>query len=121
MSPKSPKKPAIKTVDEYIKAQKPDQQKILQKLRKIILKTFPKIEEEMMYGVPCYEDKYYLASLKNQVNLGFSIAGMSDEEISLFEGTGKTTRHRKIRSLQDIDEKEIVKLLKVVKKPVHGR
>lgn len=74
----------------------------------------------MMYGVPCYDEKYYLASLKNQVNLGFSIVGMSDEEVSLFEGTGKTMRHRKIRTPQDIDEKEIVKLLRMVKKPVHG-
>ncbi len=51
--------------------------------------------------------------MKNQVNLGFSINGLSKEQIALFEGTGKTMRHIKIRTLTDIDEKKIVKLLKI--------
>lgn len=39
-------------VDEYIKKQKSPQKEILQSLRKIILNTFPKIEEEIKTGVP---------------------------------------------------------------------
>ena len=102
-------------VDDYIKKQKSPQKEIIEKVRKIILKTFPKIEEKMYGGVPCYEGKYYIAGLKKQVNLGFSIKGMKKEEITLFEGTGKTMRHIKLFSLEDVDEKRIVKLLRLVK------
>ena len=104
-----------KEVDEYIKKQKSPQREICQKLRGIILKTFPTIKEELKMGVPWYEGKYYIVSLKDHVNLGFSIKGLSDREKELFEGGGKLMRHIKIYSLGDMDERNIVKLLKLVK------
>ena len=109
-------------VDEYIKKQKSPQKEICQKLREIILKTCPEINEEMRVGVPCYGHtkkdicgKYYIAALKDHVNLGFSLKGLSDKEIALFEGTGKTMKHIKVYSLKEMDEKKIVKLIKLVK------
>lgn len=69
----------------------------------------------MKNGVPSYENKYYIVGLKDHVNIGFSIEGLSSEEIGLFEGNGKLMRHIKIYALDEIDEKRIVKLLKVVK------
>lgn len=109
-------------VTEYIKKQKSPQKEICQKLRTIILETFPEISEGMNVGVPCYGitkkescGKYYIASLKDHVNLGFSLKGLSKEEISFFEGTGKTMKHIKVYSLDTIDEKKIVALLKLVK------
>ena len=102
-------------VKEYIGKQKSPQKEISQKLREIILKTFPNIIEEMKYGVPYYGDKYYIVALKSHVNLGFSIKNLTKQEITLFEGSGKTTRHIKFNTLEDIDEKQIVKLLKIVK------
>ena len=101
-------------VEEYIEKQNSPQKKICQKLREIILNTFPDIKEEMKYGVPYYGNKYYIVALKTHVNLGFSIKDLSKKEISLFEGSGKTTRHLKVNSLEDIDEHEILKLLKMV-------
>ena len=79
------------------------------------MSTFPNITEEMKYGVPYYGEKYYIVALKTHVNLGFSIKDLTKEEIAFFEGSGKTTRHIKINSLEDIDEKKIIKLLKMVK------
>ena len=70
----------------------------------------------MKYGVPYYGEKYYIVALKNHVNLGFSIEGLTKEEINLLEGSGKTTRHIKIRSTDDIDKNFVIKLLKMVKK-----
>jgi hypothetical protein len=104
-----------KKVETYIENQKSPQREICQKLRKIILKTFPNINEEMKLGVPWYEGKYYIVALKDHVNLGFSLKGLSKEETGLFEGGGKTMKHIKISSLNEIDEKKIVELLKVVK------
>ncbi|MFC1781162.1 DUF1801 domain-containing protein [Planctomycetota bacterium] len=105
-----------KEVAEYIEKQKSLQKEICLKLRKIIIKTFPKIEERMWVGLPWYEGKYYIVALKNHVNMGFAITGLPQEEIDLFEGKGKTMRHIKIFALEDIDEKRIVKLLKIAKK-----
>ena len=109
-------------VDEYIKKQKSPQKEICNKLRKIILKTIPEINEEMRLGVPCYghteEDscgKYYIAALKDHVNLGFSLKGLSKKDQELFEGSGKTMKHIKVYSLKEIDEDKIVKLIKLVK------
>jgi hypothetical protein len=92
-------------VEDYIKQQPSPQKEILQKLRRIILKTFPDTTEEMKWGVPTYnQGMYYLVSLKNHVNIGFSIKGLSEDELGFVEGTGKTMRHLKIRTLADIDE-----------------
>lgn len=104
-----------KEVSDYIANQKPDQKAVCSRLRAIILATFPGIKEEMRLGVPWYEGKYYIVALKDHVNLGFSLQGLSAEEARLFEGGGKTMKHIKIRSPQEIDEAKIVRLLKLVK------
>lgn len=103
-------------VEKYIKKQKSPQREICTRLREIIIKTFPKIEETMWAGVPFYNHRYYIVALKDHVNMGFAITGLSKEEMALFEGNGKTMRHVKIFSLDDIDEKRIRKLLKTSKK-----
>jgi hypothetical protein len=104
-----------KKVTEYIEKQKSPQKEICQALRKIIFKAFPKIKEEMKWGVPTYDSRYYIVALKDHVNIGFSIKGLSKEELTLFSGSGKTMRTIEIHSLKDIDEKKIVKLMKIVK------
>ena len=102
-------------VDDYIRSQKSPQKEICQELRAIILRTFPDINEEMKLGVPWYEGKYYIVALKNYVNLGFSLKGLSGTEAGIFKGSGKTMKHIKFRSLEEIEEKKVVELLKVVK------
>jgi len=103
-------------VREYIKKQKSPQKEICQKLRKIIVKTLPGIEEKIWIGVPWYGKRYYIVALKDHVNLGFDIKGLLKKELDQFEGRGKIMRHIKVYSLKDINEKQIVKLLKVAKK-----
>ena len=105
-----------KGVDDYIAKQKSPQKEMLQKLRSIIVKNFPGIHEQMKWGVPYYEGKYYLVALKDHVNLGFSLKGLSKEEEELLEGSGKTMKHIEINSLNAIDEQNILKLLKMVDK-----
>ena len=105
-----------KDITKYIEKQKSPQKEILKRLRKIILKTV-KCDERMAWGVPTFKKgKFYIVGLKDKVNLGFAIKGLSKDEIKLFEGAGKTMRHIKISSLKDYDEKKIVKLLKLVDK-----
>ena len=104
-------------VDNYIQKQKSPQKEICRELRAIILKTFLDAKEEMKWGVPAFADgKFYIAALKDHVNLGFSIEALSKDQIALFDGGGKTMKHIEIGTMQDIDEKRIVRLLKMVGK-----
>ena len=102
-------------VKSYLDNLPSPQKEICKKVRKIILNTFPDLGETFNNGVPWYECKYYIAGLKDHVNIGFSVEGLNQEEIKLFDGKGKYMPHIKIYSLDEIDEKKIVKLLKVVK------
>jgi hypothetical protein len=104
-----------KEVAKYIEKQKSPQKEICQKLRRIIFKAFPNIKEEMKWGVPTYaEGRYYIVALKNHVNLGFSLKGFSKEEQKLLEGSGKTMKHIEISSLEEMNEKRISELLKLI-------
>ena len=104
-------------VSEYIEKQKSPQKEILQKLRNIFQKTLLDFEEKMRWGVPTFAGgKFYIVALKNHVNVGFAIKGLSKNETSLFEGTGKTMRHIKIPTLEDVDEEKLVELIEMVSK-----
>lgn len=101
-------------VDEYINKQPSPQKEICNVLRDLILKTFSKIDEGFKNGVPWYEDKFYIGSFRDSVNLGFAIKGLSKEDLDLFDGKGEYMRHKKFRTPDDIDGKQIKKLLKLV-------
>jgi hypothetical protein len=101
-------------VEKYIKNQKSPQREIVQKLRDTILKALPDIKEEFKMGVPWYEGKYYVVALRDHVNLGFSVKGLSEQETALFEGKGKMMCHVKFYSLKDVDEARVAKLLRLV-------
>jgi uncharacterized protein YdhG (YjbR/CyaY superfamily) len=106
-----------KQVSEYIDKQKSPQKEIIQKVRKIFQKMLPTSEEKMRWGVITYsEGKFYIAAMKNRVHVGFAITGLSKDEMSLFEGSGKTMRHIKIPTLEDIDQKKLVRLIELVDK-----
>jgi len=102
-------------VKNYLDNLSSPQKEICKKVRQIIVKSFPNLEESLKNGVPSYEDKYYIVGLKDHVNIGFSIKDLTPEELKLFEGKGKLMRHIKVYSLDEIDEKHIIKLLKIVK------
>lgn len=102
-------------VRQYLENLPSPQKEICEKVRNIILETFPNLKESFKNGVPWYECKYYIVGFKDHVNIGFSVEGLTDEEMSLFEGKGKYMRHIKLFSLDEIDESRIVMLLKVVK------
>ena len=104
-------------VNKYIEKQKSPQKEIIQKVRNIFQKTLPTSEEKMRWGVITYsEGKFYIAAMKNRVHVGFAINGLSNDEIGLFEGSGKTMRHIKIPALENIDEKTLVNLIEMVDK-----
>ena len=102
-----------KKIKEYIDKQPSPQKEICHKVRKILLSTLPDVKEEYKNGVPWY-GKFYIAGVKAGVNVGFSITGLDEDDIRLFEGNGKFMRHIKIRSEDEIDEKKLKSLFKLV-------
>jgi len=104
-------------VQQYFEKTSSPQKEICLKLREIILHTFPDIPESMKSGAPAYAGGLFdIRVQKNHVSLGFSIAGLTKKQLVLFAGSGKTARRIKIRTLADIDEKKLVKLLKMTGK-----
>ncbi|MFA5032853.1 MAG: DUF1801 domain-containing protein [bacterium] len=104
-----------KKIAGYINKQKSPQKEILEKVRQIFLKTLVDCDEKMNWGVITFaENKFYIVALKERVHVGFAINGLDKEEISQFEGSGKTMKHIKIQTLKDIDEKKLTKLIKLV-------
>jgi hypothetical protein len=101
-------------VEKYIENQKSPQREIVQRLRDTILKTVPDIKEEFKMGVPWYEGKFYVVALRDHVNLGFSVKGLSEQEKALFEGKGKMMRHVKFYSLEDVDDARVARLVRLV-------
>jgi hypothetical protein len=101
-------------VEKYIENQKSPQREIVQRLRDIILKTVADIKEEFKMGVPWYEGKFYVVALRDHVNLGFSVKGLSEQEKALFEGKGKIMRHVKFYSLEDVDDARVARLVRLV-------
>jgi|SRR5665647_578401 len=96
--------------DAYVEKQKSPQKEILQRVRKIFQETLPNCEEKMAWGVVTFASgKFYIAAMKSCVHVGFAVTGLSKDEISMFEGSGKTMRHIKIPTLESIDEKRLVK------------
>ena len=102
-------------VDEYIEKQRSPHKEILKEVRKIFQKTLQNFEEQKAWGVVAFGGgKFYIAAMKDRVHVGFAINGLSEEEIGFFEGSGKTMRHIKIKSLEDVNEKQLIKLIKMV-------
>jgi hypothetical protein len=102
-------------VDAYLKKLPSPQREICERLRAIILSVFPHIREEMKWGVPTYDGgTYYIVALRDHVNVGFSVAGLSPDDLSQFIGSGKTMKHVAIRTVGEIDEAHITRLLQLV-------
>ena len=98
-------------VDEYLAKQPSPQKEICQALRELIFANFHDIKEEFKLGVPYYEEKFYIVSLKGHVNIGFALDKLSKEQISQLKGGGKTTKHFQISSLEEIDKNKISAML----------
>ena len=104
-------------VKKYIDKLNPLQKDIVLKVREIFLKTIPNCKEEMNWGVITFADKkFYLGAVGEKVHVGFAVSGLDKKEVELFEGSGKTMRHIKIWTPADIDEKKLIKLIKLVDK-----
>ena len=79
------------------------------------METLPNPQEKMKWGVITYASgKFYIADMRTRVHVGFAITGLSNDELELFDGNGKTMRHIKIPTIESINKTELVKLIRMV-------
>lgn len=109
-------------VEKYINKQFSPQKEILKKLHVIITKNFPTWEEGFFGGSITYgaDDKNkfgkaYLVGLKDHVNFGVNIKGLSNDILEKLDKVGKITGSIEIKSLNEINQNEILKILKAIK------
>jgi len=104
-------------VTGFIEAAPSMQQPILSALRKLILAQSPDVEEQFKWSRPVYaleKDFCYLKSTKKSVTLGFFEFDKIKTNNHLIEGTGKSMRHIKINSLDDIENSKVESMIKEV-------
>lgn len=90
---------------------------IVQQLRKMVIARYPKVNERMMYGGIMFsleEDFGGLFVRKNHISFEFVNGFTMDDPKKRLEGTGKFRRHLKIRSWEDIKEKDVAFFVKQV-------
>ncbi len=103
------------TVNDYVRAMDSEHKPIVVKLRAIINAAAPKAEESIKWGNPWWTQDGYLCCIYtagDHINLGFSRGAELTDKRDLLEGTGKGMRHIKIRSLEEIDEKTFVAMIR---------
>ena len=114
------------TFEEVISAASPEMQEIAHAARNLLIEVMPDITEVPWgqqkiagYGVgpkKMSEHFCYIAPFKKHVNLGFFYGADLDDPESLLEGFGKELRHTKLRSLEDVKQPAVKKLVKAASK-----
>ena len=109
--------------DELLEITEPALRPIVNQLRKLILQIDPKAVEVVRLGdraatfgvgpKKMSEGYVYVLPHKSWVNLGFYKGALLSSKSDLMEGTGKSLRHIKIRSLADSKKAEIKTLIKL--------
>jgi hypothetical protein len=96
-----------KEVTNYIESAPEEHKAIMTKIRALLFSVVPDAEEEFKWSRPVYSHKKdfaYLVANKNHVNFGFSQFEKIKNPTDKLEGTGKTMRHVKLKTVADIDE-----------------
>ncbi len=88
-----------------------EQYKTLNAMREIVFKIYPKTNERIMYGGIMFsldtEDFGGLFARKNHISFEFSKGSIMKDPNKLLEGRGKFRRHLKIKSKEDVRNKDV--------------
>lgn len=84
-------------------------------LRKVIRGIAPQLQEAMKYGMPSFLQKHmvcYIMPAKDHVTFGFYGGEDLPDPKQLLEGSGKSMRHAKVRTLGEARNPALRALLK---------
>ena len=103
-------------VTAYISTASSEQKEIFENLRQLIHNNIDNITEEIKWGIPVFiKSKIftYLRVAKKHLTIGFYNIGKIKDTAGILEGQGKTMRHIKIKTKDDINQKIIIEWLKL--------
>ena len=99
-------------VTEFIQNAPREQSEIMQMIRSLIRENVANVTEDFKWSRPIFKqdkDFAYLNTSKSHVTLGFyrNVEKLNDPD-GLLQGTGKTMRHIKLRSVADINSELLI-------------
>ena len=101
--------------DGYLEKKDPELRKVAQALRSLLKKTVKGCSESVNpWKIPTFESNGPMCTLmvaKKHVTFGFLRGASLPDPGKLLEGTGKNLRHVKLRSLEDLQNPALTKLL----------
>jgi len=112
--------------DEIVNTTSPETKDLAKRTKALIKKVMPKVIEVpwptqriIGYGVgpkKMSEQFCYIAIATNHINLGFYYGAELPDPQHLLEGTGKSLRHIKIRSREQLEDPALYKLVAAASK-----
>ena len=116
--------PGAASVEAYIASASEFARPICTKLREIVRKAAPKLEEGIKWRSPNYKGNGLVCSIgafKEHVNVGFFLGALLDDPAGLLEGTGKRGRHVKLRPGREIDSPALARLIETAYDDIRER
>ena len=108
---KKPKDEKVQKFLDEITMIDSEQYQTLNAMREIVFKIYPKTNERIMYGGIMFsldtEDFGGLFARKNHISFEFSKGSIMKDPNKLLEGSGKFRRHLKIKSKEDVRNKNV--------------
>lgn len=103
-------------VDAYVASLSGWKQEVAEELRDVIRGASRELAEEMKWGWPCYTAAGKCVcgfmDMRETVNFVLYLGARLDDPGGLIEGTGKSMRHIKLRSPQDVRKRAFTKFIK---------
>src|SRR5277367_4999516 len=111
-----PKRNSASHVDAYIRAKNPKLQPVATGLRAVVKAVAPQLKEGVNpWGLPMFDADgpfgYFMIG-KGHVTFGLYAGTSLDDPEKLLEGTGKSLRHVKLHSVEDLQRAGLRKLVK---------
>ena len=103
--------PKPKTVCAYFDGLEPDQHAIAIALEKVIKKQWPHLTVKLAWGFPCWsgsERVFSVIAQSGRCNLQlWQGACLAEDYLDRIEGSGKSLRHVKVYSVDDVNDELI--------------
>ncbi len=102
-------------IEEYLTGREQEPSKLAKSVRKLILDTFPDLDEVVKWGHLVYEKDRKICSImvhKDHANLQIWRGAELDDPEKLLQGEGKSMRHVKVYSPEEVKSDYFQFLLK---------
>jgi hypothetical protein len=105
----------------YVCDDNPDLRRVVRGLRSFVRKCVPGTKETVnAWGIPTFKKQapfcFFMVG-KNHVTFGFHFGTSLEDPEGLLEGTGKSLRHVKLRTLEDLQHAGLKNLVKAAASP----